>query len=160
MRVLSVYVWAITLRGPLHLDLHGRSLADRLGDAAARPTAHGAQQEAGQLVALAVDEDGKPAPGMSLSMVTVAEDFLCTRRTGGSCWISECHDWRGAVVCEDHACVCAPGLCADGHGRCASAQKGEVLPGEFTIGSHQKHWFAKDGFEYAYLSAWGGASHS
>jgi len=161
MRVLSVYVWAITLRGPLHLDLHGRSLADRLGDAAARRTANGTQQweaaEAGPAV-MAVDEDGEPARGVSLAMVTVAEDFVCTRRTGGSCWIYECDDWRGDVVCEDHACLCAPGLCADGHGRCASAQKGEVLPGEFTIGSHQKHWFAKDGFEYAYLSAWGGAS--
>jgi hypothetical protein len=60
-------------------------------------------------------------------------------------------------VCEDHACLCAPGLCAAGHGRCASAKKGEVLPGEFTIGSHQRGLFSSGKFEYAYLSSLGGA---
>ena len=61
-------------------------------------------------------------------------------------------------MCEDHACLCAPGLCADGHGRCASAQKGEVLPGEFTIGYHRRFLFSSaPEFVYAYLSSWGGA---
>ena len=72
------------------------------------------------------------------TMVTVAEDFVCTRRTGGSCWIYECDDWRGDVVCEDHACLCAPGftgsacqylLCpseipqpCNGHGQCKTME--------------------------------------
>lgn len=50
--------------------------------------------------------------------------------------VMDCDSYRGQTVCgSGYNCVCAPGLCADGQGRCMKDTRAVFLPGTFLIES-------------------------
>lgn len=77
-----------------------------------------------------------PAPaGMQPSLLAGGSEkpFLCSSKTGGTCRIADCDDWREKVKCDSGSCVCEEGICADGHGRCREKKKGRILPDTYKI---------------------------
>jgi len=79
-----------------------------------------------------------------------AAEMSCPTMTGGSCMVRSCDADRGKTTCgsghggwpwatADGNCVCAPGLCADGHGRCLEAKPATLLPGTFLIEAFNDH---------------------
>lgn len=61
------------------------------------------------------------------------QDFLCSSKTGGTCNIGDCADWRENVECVSGQCVCKAMFCADGHGRCRIQKEGRLLPDTYKI---------------------------
>lgn len=101
--------------------------------AASERVASQAQQEA--LTALLQEQKHLASRLESLSAAESSrkrDPYLCSPRTEATCLVYKC-DADPGTVCESGACVCKPGLCADGHGRCRSSQPARKLPGFYKI---------------------------
>jgi hypothetical protein len=57
-----------------------------------------------QVGTVASDEE-EPSPEL-------AEECNAHRRTRGTCFFRDCHNWRGVTECVRGRCVCAPGKCS------------------------------------------------
>jgi len=42
----------------------------------------------------------------------------CLAKTGGTCILSKCSDFRGATMCIGSNCLCFPGFCSSAEGQC------------------------------------------
>jgi len=76
------------------------------------------------------------------SQAKEVKQFLCSPKTAMSCaaWHgfggdAECQKLGTATCDKNSMCVCEPGSCADGHGKCG--KKGKLLPGAFTVEVHE-----------------------
>lgn len=49
----------------------------------------------------------------------------CEHNTGGTCGVSSCAASHGDTVCQRGQCLCSPGYCNDGHGRCVQMNQAQ-----------------------------------
>jgi len=126
-------------------DLDTSALARRVENvgqlAATEQFAAQAQQQA--LVALEQEQEHLSARMDAMEARQVAakhgseqEDplfYLCSSKTDGTCKVYDCDKERGMAVCNMGSCVCQPGICADGHGRCLSDKPARKMPGLYKI---------------------------
>mmetsp|Transcript_48682 Transcript_48682/g.106033 ORF Transcript_48682/g.106033 Transcript_48682/m.106033 type:complete len:356 (+) Transcript_48682:120-1187(+) len=71
-----------------------------------------------------VNEPGKPrAVNASTEEYPQADEnsLMCLTNTGGTCWMQDCHPWRGAT-CIWNVCRCTIGTCAGADGKCYAQQ--------------------------------------
>lgn len=102
-----------------------------------------AQQEAFEALAqeqqhLAARMDAIEALSRAGKTANPSSDLdLCPRQTEATCLLFKCGKELGNTRCESGACYCAPGFCADGHGRCMSKRPAHELSGLYKIGSRR-----------------------
>mmetsp|Transcript_48683 Transcript_48683/g.106037 ORF Transcript_48683/g.106037 Transcript_48683/m.106037 type:complete len:343 (+) Transcript_48683:120-1148(+) len=71
-----------------------------------------------------VNEPGKPrAVNASTEEYPQADEnsLMCLTNTGGTCFMQDCHPWRGAT-CIWNVCRCTIGTCAGADGKCYAQQ--------------------------------------
>jgi len=109
--------------------------------AADEKAANDAKQKAGDDEGSKEEADAPPKATQSSS--EQLQKFLCSNRTTMSCTHgssfgyghSHCKQYGEATCSTKDECICEPGACADGHGKC-SKKAGNLLPGTFKIEVH------------------------
>lgn len=59
-------------------------------------------------------------------------DLTCIERTGGTCAVDKCFEWRGPTQCSMAACYCSDGGCAGADGKCYQ-QRNELVASGFVL---------------------------